>query len=151
MRSTATISGSHGDRLRSEGAGARSSRAAGARGRSVHVFVRGRIRFPDQYPKDDPRLIEEDDRAPPQSIYVCPTSRTLNNDAFAYSMIHELAHFTSPFSAAGNHDFAYFHRDPAKYKSLDTDQAFHNADCYSQFAFDAIGKPDFNIEVNRNS
>ena len=104
-----------------------------------------------KYPKDDPRYIEEDDRAPPQSIYVCPKSRTLNNDAFAYSMIHELAHFTSPFGAAGNHDFAYFHRDPAKYKSLDPDQAFHNADCYSQFAFDAIGKPDFNIEANRNS
>jgi hypothetical protein len=104
-----------------------------------------------RYPKDDPRYIEEDENAPPQSIYVCPKARTLNNEAFVYCMIHELAHFTSPFGAEGNHDFAYFHRDPARYKSLDPERAYHNADCYAQFAFDAIGKPDFNVESNRDS
>jgi peptidoglycan hydrolase-like protein with peptidoglycan-binding domain len=104
-----------------------------------------------KFPKDDPNYIEEDENTPPQSIYICPKARTLNNDGFAYVMIHELAHFTSPFGAAGNHDFAYFHRDPARYRGLDPEQAFHNADCYSQFAFDAIGRPDFNIVSNQTS
>lgn len=102
-------------------------------------------------PKDDPNYIEEDEDTPPQSIYICPKARALNDDGFAYSMIHELAHFTSPFGSDGIHDFAYFHRDPVKYRSLDPDTAFHNADCYPQFAFDAIGKPNFNITLNSSS
>jgi hypothetical protein len=104
-----------------------------------------------KFPKDDPNYIEEDEDVPPQSIYLCPKARALNDDGFVYCMVHELAHFTSPFGADGIHDFAYFHKNKIKYKSLDSESAFHNADCYSQFAFDAIGKPDFNVLFNSSS
>ncbi|MGA7982385.1 MAG: peptidoglycan-binding protein [Chromatiaceae bacterium] len=84
---------------------------------------------------------------PVASIYLCPKSRTLNQDAFAYAMIHELAHYTGPANN-GIIDQAYFHKDQNKYRSLSPDRALHNADCYSQFAFDAIGKSDFMIDRN---
>jgi hypothetical protein len=82
---------------------------------------------------------------PVGSIYLCPKSRTLTPDAFAYAMIHELAHYVGP-SAPGIDDKAYFHKDSQKYKSLSPDLAFHNADSYAQFAFEAIGKADFNVD-----
>jgi hypothetical protein len=86
---------------------------------------------------------------PVGSIYLCPKSRTLGQDGFTYAMIHELAHFTGP-TANGVTDHAYFHKNPQRYRALPPDLAFHNADCYSQFAFDAIGKSDFNIDLNRS-
>jgi hypothetical protein len=71
----------------------------------------------------------------------------LGQGGFMYAMIHELAHFTGP---TGNGiDNAYFHKDSQRYRNLSPDLAFHNADCYSQFPFDAIGKPNFNVELTR--
>jgi hypothetical protein len=81
---------------------------------------------------------------PVASIYLCPKARTLGDDAFTYAMIHELAHYTGPTSP-GIDDHAYFHKDAQRYRSLSPALAFLNADCFSQFAFDAIGKPDFRI------
>jgi hypothetical protein len=85
---------------------------------------------------------------PVGSIYLCPKSRTLTADAFAYAMIHELAHYVGP-SIPGIDDWGYFHKDATKYKNLSPHLALHNADSYSQFAFDAIGQADFNIELHR--
>jgi hypothetical protein len=87
---------------------------------------------------------------PVSSIYLCPKARTLNADGFTYAMIHELAHYTGPTSS-GVIDIAYFHKQPLQYKNLSADNAFHNADSYSQFAYDVINRPDFNIEQNRTS
>jgi hypothetical protein len=80
---------------------------------------------------------------PIDSIYLCPRSRTLIGDNFVYAIIHELGHYVGPDSSE---DFAYFHKDPQKYRNLTPEFAFRNADCYSQFAFDAVGKRDFKIE-----
>lgn len=85
---------------------------------------------------------------PVGSIYLAPKSRTLGQDSFTYAMIHELAHFTGPTSR-GIIDHAYFHKDSQRYRNLTPDLAFRNADCYSQYAFDAIGKPDFDISLRR--
>jgi hypothetical protein len=79
---------------------------------------------------------------PVDSIYLCPRSRTLIGDNFVYAVIHELAHYVGPDLST---DFAYFHKDPQKYRSLTPDLAFLNGDCYSQFSFDAIGRRDFII------
>ena len=81
------------------------------------------------------------------SIYVCPKARALSHEGFAYSMVHELAHFCAPESGPGIHDVAggSFHRSPERYRRLKADEAILNADCYAQFAFDAAGKPDFNV------
>jgi hypothetical protein len=84
------------------------------------------------------------DGIPVASVYLCPKARTLNQDAFTYAMIHELAHFTGPI-VNGVTDHAYFHKSPQLYRALTPELAFRNADSYSQFAFQAIGKPDFNI------
>jgi hypothetical protein len=81
---------------------------------------------------------------PVSSIYLCPKAKTLDRDAFVYAMIHELAHFTGP-KDNGVDDFAYFHKDPNKYANLSPALTLRNADCYSQFAYDAIGKANFNI------
>lgn len=76
------------------------------------------------------------------TIYFTQKMRTLRRDAFAYVMIHELAHYVGPDNRFGNGivDYAY-HRNPITYQWLPPWQRVHNADCYSQFAFDAIGKP----------
>ena len=79
---------------------------------------------------------------PVGSIYLCPKARTLAPDGFTYAMIHELAHFTGP-TVNGITDHAYFHKDQQRYRALTANLAFRNADSYSQFAFDAIDKPDF--------
>ena len=97
----------------------------------------------------DHRGIDENwNGIPVGSIYLCPKSRTLTPDAFAYAMIHELAHYVGP-SAPGIDDWAYFHKNATKYKNLSADLAFRNADSYAQLAFDAIGQGDFNIERHR--
>ena len=81
------------------------------------------------------------------SIYFCPAARTLNGEAFAYAMTHELAHYVGPMEN-GIDDNAYFHKTPDKYRNLTPTAAFHNADSYAQFAFDAVGKPDFDVAAN---
>jgi hypothetical protein len=89
---------------------------------------------------------------PVNSIYICPKGRALSEDGFAYGMIHELAHFVGPQhpDKADDPDFAItdigaFHRGTIA--RLSADQAIRNADSYSQFAFDAIGKPNFNVDT----
>lgn len=82
------------------------------------------------------------------SIYLCPKSKTLDRDAFVYAMIHELAHYVGP-KENGIDDFAYFHRNQHKYFNLAPVLTLRNADCYSQFAYDAIGKTDFNISTHQ--
>ena len=74
--------------------------------------------------------------------------RTLRDNGFTYAMLHELAHYTGP-TANGVDDHAYFHKNPHRYRSLSAEEAFRNADSYSQFAFDVTGRPDFNIELDR--
>ena len=85
---------------------------------------------------------------PVGSIYLCPKSRTLRDNGFTYAMLHELAHYTGP-TANGVDDHAYFHKNPHRYRSLSAEEAFRNADSYSQFAFNVTGRPDFNIELDR--
>ena len=82
------------------------------------------------------------DGIPMGSIYVTQKMRTMMQDAFAYIMIHELAHYVGPDDRFGNGivDYAY-HRNPVAYQWLVPWQRVRNADCYSQYAFDAIGKP----------
>ena len=81
------------------------------------------------------------------SIYVCPKARALSHEAFAYVMVHELAHFCAPATGPGIHDWpgGYFHRSAVSYGRLTPDQAIQNADSYAQFAFDAVGKRNFNL------
>jgi hypothetical protein len=76
------------------------------------------------------------------AIYLCPFAHTLDPETFSYGMIHELAHYSGPTSP-GIRDFAYFGRDNAKFRQLKPDQALWNADSYAQFAFAAVGRPDF--------
>ena len=84
---------------------------------------------------------------PVGSIYLCPKSRTLRDNGFTYAMVHELAHYTGPVDGVDDH--AYFHKNPHRYRNLSAEESFRNADSYSQFAFDVIHKPDFNIELDR--
>ncbi len=81
---------------------------------------------------------------PMGSIYLCPKMQTLTQDAFAYVLIHELAHFVGPTGASGLQvdDYGYRHR--AGYDKLLPWQRVHNADNFAQFSFDAVGKP-FNL------
>jgi len=81
------------------------------------------------------------------SIYLCPKSRTLNRDAFVYCLIHELAHYVAPASPGISH-FGYFHKNPVRYRRLSPAQALRNADSYAQYAYDVVGKRDFNISRN---
>lgn len=79
-------------------------------------------------------------------LYLCARARTLGQEAFAYSMIHELAHYVGPMSeSSGIDDHAYYHREPAKFEKLNSELRFRNADNYAQYAFDVIGKPGFSL------
>lgn len=107
-------------------------------------FVSGTIMFtfPGAYHRRDPNdMLDGIHRG---SIYLTPRARWIGQDAFAYSMIHELAHYVGPV-LNNIDDYAYFHREPEKYKNLNADTAFKNADNYAQFSFDVIGKPNFNV------
>jgi peptidoglycan hydrolase-like protein with peptidoglycan-binding domain len=76
-------------------------------------------------------------------IYVTPKGRTMTTEQFRYAMIHELAHFVSDTDGMpAIEDFAYFHRQRAKYDALNNFFSVRNADCYSRFAFEAIGRGD---------
>lgn len=98
--------------------------------------------------KDDHKMTKEG--VHPGSIYLCPRARTLNADAFAYVMIHELAHYVAPLGTLIR-DHAYFAKDPPKYRNLDPEKAYLNADCYAQFAYETIGKRDFDTKANTTS
>ena len=84
---------------------------------------------------------------PKSSIYMCPRSRTLSRDAFVYAMIHELAHYTGSVDN-GVDDYAYFHKNRSLYERLIPEQAYRNADCYSQLAYEVIGKRDYRVDLN---
>ena len=67
----------------------------------------------------------------------------MTTEQFRYAMIHELAHFVSDADGMpAIKDFAYFHRQRAKYDALNNFFSVRNADCYSRFAFDAICRGD---------
>ena len=76
-------------------------------------------------------------------IYISPKARTMTSEQFRYAMIHELAHFVSDGNGIPPiDDFAYFHRQRAQYDALNNFLSVRNADCYSRFAFEAIGRGD---------
>lgn len=79
------------------------------------------------------------------SIYLCPYARSLQPESFVYCMIHELAHFVGPIGMQID-DHAYYHQNSAEYFRLGPEQAYRNADSYSRYAFDVIGKPDLKLE-----
>jgi Putative peptidoglycan binding domain len=76
------------------------------------------------------------------TIYLCPRMHNLKPDAFAYCLLHELAHFVGPNyeSPAGIIDDHAYRHIGNKYDMILPWQRVHNADCYSQFAFEAVGK-----------
>ena len=79
-------------------------------------------------------------------IYITPKARTLTPEQFRYSIIHEMAHFISDVDGMPPiDDFAYFHRQRAQYDALSNFKSVRNADCYSRFAFTAIGRGDLPI------
>jgi hypothetical protein len=79
-------------------------------------------------------------------IYITPKARAMTSEQFCYAMIHELAHFVSDaFGIPPIDDFAYFHKQRAKYDALNNFLSVRNADCYSRFAFEAIGRGDLQI------
>jgi peptidoglycan hydrolase-like protein with peptidoglycan-binding domain len=81
-------------------------------------------------------------------IYITPKGRSLTLEQFRYSMLHELAHFVSGDGLPlMNHDFAYFHRERKKYDALDNLLCLRNADCYSRFAFEVIGRGDLPLPL----
>ncbi len=94
----------------------------------------------------DNKVYFDGTKLPINSIYVCPKGRALSPAAFAYGMIHELAHFVGPAAPGGIDDFGYFHKGTIA--KIPPHLATRNADSYAQFAYDAIGKPDFNIKLN---
>jgi hypothetical protein len=102
----------------------------------------------------DPKAVFDGTSLPVNSIYICPRGRTLAPDGFTYMMIHELAHFVGPESPnrpgdpdIGIYDFGAFHKGTID--RLSPDITLRNADSYAQFAFDAIGKPNFNVQLAR--
>jgi hypothetical protein len=79
-------------------------------------------------------------------IYITPKARAMTSEQFRYAMIHELAHYVSDADGMPPiDDFAYFHRQRAKYDALNNFASIRNADCYSRFAFEAIGRGDLQI------
>jgi hypothetical protein len=84
-------------------------------------------------------------RRVPPSVSLTQSATRLSEDGFTCAMIHELAHFTGPVD--GILDHAYFHKNPHRYRNLSHELAFGNADSYSQFAFETIGKPDFDASA----
>jgi len=79
-------------------------------------------------------------------IYITPKGRALTPEQFRYAMIHELAHFVSDADGMPPiDDFAYFHKQRAQYDALTNFVSVRNADCYSRFAFEAIGLGDLQL------
>ena len=48
-----------------------------------------------------------------------------------------------PHPGNGVDDRAYFRNDPEKYRNMSPDEAIWNADTYSMYEFEVIGKPEF--------
>ena len=82
---------------------------------------------------------------PRGSVYLCPKMQTMKQDAFAYVLIHELAHFVGPTGQTGVQVDDYGYRHKPGYDALVPWQRVHNADNFAQFSFDAVGKP-FNLK-----
>lgn len=73
------------------------------------------------------------------SIYLCSDLLSLDEEAVVYTMLHELAHFVGPTTRdKAIKDFGYAHKPG--YDALPPDLALRTADCYAQFAFDAINR-----------
>jgi len=76
------------------------------------------------------------------TIFLCARLLTLDDEAIPYVMIHELAHYVGPKydrPDAITDKFGYQHKPG--YDRLTPDQSLKTADCYSQFAFEAINRP----------
>lgn len=100
----------------------------------------------------DPKVTFDGSGLPVNSIYIMPSGRALGKDQFIYLMIHELAHFVGPQTPDRPGDRELFIGDLAPFihgriGRLTPDQTLRNADSYAQFAFDAIGKNNFNIKT----
>ena len=81
-------------------------------------------------------------------IYITPKGRRMTLEQFRYCMLHELAHFVSGDGLPlMDHDFAYFHINRKKYDALDNLLCIRNADCYSRFAFEVIGRGDLKLPL----
>jgi peptidoglycan hydrolase-like protein with peptidoglycan-binding domain len=80
---------------------------------------------------------------PAGSIYLCSKLYTLDDEAIPYVMIHELAHFVGPRYDNPNAitDVGGYQGLGARYDHITPRQALNTADCYSQFAFEAINRP----------
>jgi hypothetical protein len=81
---------------------------------------------------------------PAGSIYLCSKLYTLDAAAIPYVMIHELAHYVGPRSDKPNAitDLGGY-QGRLSYNHITPQQALKTADCYSQFAFEAINRPFF--------
>ena len=75
-------------------------------------------------------------------IYVTHALLNGNSGIFTYAIIHELAHYVGGKNGDIDYidDRAYFHRNRKRYDSLNTYEAYTNADSYAQYAW----------QVNRN-
>jgi len=75
-------------------------------------------------------------------VYVTQSLLGAKKEIFTYVMIHELAHYVGGKSGDIDYikDRVYFHHNRKQYDSLKTYEAYTNADCYSQYAW----------QVNRN-
>jgi peptidoglycan hydrolase-like protein with peptidoglycan-binding domain len=80
-------------------------------------------------------------------IYLTQAILSGNPGNFKYVVCHELAHYVG----GGDNDIdlvddhAYFHKNPEKYKSLNTYDAITNADCYSQYNWEVNTGSRFHI------
>ena len=82
---------------------------------------------------------------PRGSVYLCPKMQTMKQDAFAYVLIHELAHFVGPTGRlACRSTTMVIAISPAMTRWYPR-QRVRNADNFAQFSFDAVGKP-FNLK-----
>jgi hypothetical protein len=98
---------------------------------------------------DGPAVPGADPRVRPDgslltAIMLCPKMRLLQGEMFAYVMVHELAHYVGPPTRPDAIvDHGYYRAGAAAFARLGAEQQLRNADSYAQFAFAAIGKPDF--------
>lgn len=93
-------------------------------------------------PGADPRLRQDGSLL--TAIMLCPKMRLLQGEMFEYVMIHELAHYVGPPTRPDAIvDHGYFRGGAAAFARLNAEQQLRNADSFAQFAFAAIGKPDF--------
>ncbi len=77
-------------------------------------------------------------------IYLCRRLVSYDRDTIVYAMVHELAHFCGGKEGMVDaiDDWAYAHR-PTGYEKLTPFAAIRNADCYSQYAWEAVRHVEF--------